>query len=60
MCCRQLRDGGENCKWIAFHPCGHRTCQVCFKELSDNTQGDLLCFICQKIISLSVTLEGIY
>ena len=50
----------ETCKWKAFHPCGHRTCCECYHELSKNDQGEKLCPICEKVISLPVTLEGIY
>ena len=51
---------GENRKWTAFHKCGHRTCCNCFKSLASNGQGKKLCPICRTVISVSVTLEGIY
>lgn len=50
----------ENRKWTAFHKCGHRTCCNCFKALVSNREGKKLCPICRTVISVSVTLEGIY
>lgn len=50
----------ENRKWTAFHNCGHRTCCNCFKSLASNSEGKKHCPICGSVISVSVTLEGIY
>jgi len=50
----------ENLKWTAFHNCGHRTCCNCFKSLASNSEGKKHCPICGSVISVSVTLEGIY
>ena len=50
----------EKRKWTAFHKCGHRTCCNCFKGLSVDNHGKRLCPICRTVISVSVTLEGIY
>ena len=50
----------EKRKWTAFHPCGHRTCSNCFIGITADNQGDKPCPICRTVISVSVTLEGIY
>ena len=50
----------EKRKWTAFHPCGHRTCANCFIGITVDNQGDKPCPICRTVISVCVTLEGIY
>ena len=50
----------ENRKWTAFHSCGHRTCCNCYNGLAKNIHGNRLCPICRTVISVCVTLEGIY
>ena len=50
----------ENRKWTAFHKCGHRTCCNCYNGLAKNIHGNRLCPICRTVISVCVTLEGIY
>ena len=50
----------ENRKWTAFHKCGHRACCDCFKSFVVDRQGKKHCPTCRAVISLSVTLEGIY
>ena len=50
----------EKRKWTAFHTCGHRTCCNCYNGLAKNIHGNRLCPICRTVISVCVTLEGIY
>ena len=50
----------EKRKWTAFHPCGHRTCANCFIGITADDQDDKPCPICRTVISVCVTLEGIY
>ena len=50
----------QNRKWNAFHPCGHRSCSECFKDLFQNEDGNKLCPICRAEITMTLTLEGIY
>ena len=50
----------QNRKWNAFHPCGHRSCSECFKDLREDENENKLCPICRAGITFCLTLEGIY
>ena len=50
----------EKRKWTAFHKCGHRTCYNCYNGFAKNIHGNRLCPICRTVITVCVTLEGIY